>query len=132
MARLEAIQKIREGLTPRVEIVSFKDEGNEIRGEAQLEIGGFICPVAFRGQFRADREGKLLEVQGLFGDNQLHTIYGAAQIAKQAIIDDLMASWKKFAKESWNLDKTKNMPAWVREALGIPKVKTNGEEARHG
>ena len=45
MATLDSIRKIREGLTPRITIVSFKDVADEIQGEARYEIEGFGYPV---------------------------------------------------------------------------------------
>lgn len=60
MARLDCIRKIREGLTPRITIVSFEDVDNEIQGEVRYEIDGFGFPVINQVAFRADREGKIL------------------------------------------------------------------------
>lgn len=60
MATSETIKTIREGLTPSVTIVSFKDKGQEIVGEARFEINGFGFPVIQQSGFKADKEGKLL------------------------------------------------------------------------
>jgi len=60
VVKTEVIQQIREGLTPSVSIVAFKDLGSEIQGEVRYEINGFGCPVINQATFRADKDGKLL------------------------------------------------------------------------
>jgi len=60
MVTAAVIGRIREGLTPIVAIVSFKDLGSEVQGEVRYEINGFGYPVISQATFRADREGKLL------------------------------------------------------------------------
>ena len=62
MVTAEVIGRIREGITPIVAIVSFEDFGSEVRGEARYEINGFGYPVIAEATFRADREGKILEL----------------------------------------------------------------------
>lgn len=60
MATLDAILKIREGLTPTVTIISFQDVADEIHGEVRYEIKGFGFPVINQVAFRADRAGNIL------------------------------------------------------------------------
>lgn len=60
MASKEALQKIREGLTPSVSIVAFKDVLDEIQGEVRYEINAPGHPIINQVSFRADLAGKIL------------------------------------------------------------------------
>lgn len=61
MATLGCLQKIREGLTLRLSVVSFKDVGDRIEGQVRYELDGFGFPVINEVTFEADKEGKILK-----------------------------------------------------------------------
>ena len=61
----ELIKTCMRGLTPKIAIVSFQYIGDKIHGKIRYQINGFGYPLIAEATFRADLNGKILEIKGI-------------------------------------------------------------------
>ena len=101
MASPEVIQKIREGLTPLVSIVGFKDLDGEIQGEVRYEMNGFGYPVINQVSFRADLDGNLLSVKEDVGrHNAIDKVIGEILFKKLSFNNVFLTSTGRLTGDS--------------------------------